>query len=1697
MKKIVSFMVFFSAFAYGVNTDIQADFIKFGDFTNFDKKLEISQNEIIKCDTKLNGIYESRIEENKNYIYFFPNNGEKFNFQTNKFEISEFEIIKNGFAVVKFNDFVDLENLKQNLRIYKKENMSKNDISYQINSQNNRIFFINFDEKTKDINLEISKNLTSKFGIKLNETAIKSSNDINFKDNIKAIDLEKNDILIRGASFDDGSVGARIYLKNYMQPSFKFVKINGISKLNLTSPEYLYHSLKENDSELENFWYFIDVKSDEIQTNKDYKITILKGFGDEYKLARKDYEFDFKTGDRKAFITFSDDKKYISKNAIISFKSANVSEVTLLINKIEDYNLRYFLNFNHEDYDIDKFLNEKLSKKFALNGDKNSIKEHKINFDFKDYEDGIYKISAVFLQDGKLQTVSKIAYLSDISANVSISDDEMFILTTRLSTGEILPKTKVQVFSDKNNLIFEGKSDSDGILRIKNKDKKASILLQNGDERGFVMLDEPVVRKNKSEKDIKTLLYFSSELVYPNENLSGVLVFKKSDFNALKDIPVKLKIYDSKNIEVLNKNAKTDEFGTVLINEKIGQTTGIYKFEVIFENEVLASKNFSVENFIANRVRNSILTDKDEYFENEVINASLMSNYLLGAPAGGLNGSLMATFLDDEGLKFDDYKDFSFTNHTLKSENNENKTINEVDFTLNKNGEKKVIIPMPSNITTSNSYKVLLQFSTNDNGKIINSYKRVSVFPYARLTGILSDKDFINSKESVKFSLISLDSKDKKPLNTNLDIEIYRNDFNYIYDSGRYVEQNDFILVDSFKTDKKEIEYKFENGGEYIVVAKDYLSGSSASVSVDVSGWGYNTNLNPKKAKQAKIKLQKDMYKSGEVIKGVVRSQIEKGILNISLVGKEIYDFQIQKIDGGNGEFELKIPDNFTGGYINASIFRDAKPNSTPLRTFANIPIKIDNSDKKVQIAVKHEKEAKNGSNTQIDIKTKPNSKVVLFAVDMGILDIISQKELKAFDFFNTPNSYNFAYYDIFDELSTYFANVNELSFGGDMMVKMASLKRDMSPVEKQMQRQFVIMKSGNSNDNGEIKFDIKFPQDFNSEVRITALVIDENAIDSANSYIQIKDDIVIKPSQSLYLIKNDEINFSLTIINTTNSDKNLKLDISNSKNLEITGFKNEINLKPLESINIDFLVKALKLGSANIKIIADDNGDIYENNTNLTIISQYPASKFFKTGFIKEPKELNANDETYEKFYINVSQTPQAVSLADDLINYPYGCTEQTVSKMIANHYFYSQNHDQKLLDTIKNQAGIVLSRIKNDGKFGYWSAYGYTNEYVSIYAADVLLWLDEKYKFLNDKQKELIFSGLKNTINEPFLTMYSAFVLNRYKKLEKSEINRIYDNKIYENNLVSRMMMSVILQTNGMEKHSEELYKTIQENVNLQIYNYNDLYFESDIKNKAFILFIAANMQKKDYFLDSIVADITRHLEVISNTQERGFVVRAFDEYFKNIDEGANFSLAFDDKKLDFKTQISRSFYIDNGRLNIIPNDENGLFYSVLSFGYEKVTPKHDDFNANAIRMEKNTNKKLKIFREFVDKNGKKVDLNSLKVGDKIFSKVRIFANFYAYNLAVDEPISSCFEIVNERLYPNERTKATNDKIRFAHKEYLHDRVLHFPETFSDEIVFFTPINVVKSGNCRLPAIKTEYMQSEKINDYDLETLEFKVGK
>ena len=236
----------------------------------------------------------------------------------------------------------------------------------------------------------------------------------------------------------------------------------------------------------------------------------------------------------------------------------------------------------------------------------------------------------------------------------------------------------------------------------------------------------------------------------------------------------------------------------------------------------------------------------------------------------------------------------------------------------------------------------------------------------------------------------------------------------------------------------------------------------------------------------------------------------------------------------------------------------------------------------------------------------------------------------------------------------------------------------------------------------------------------------------------------------------------------------------------------------------------------------------------------------------------------------------------------------------------------------------------------------------------------------------------------------------------------------------------------------------------------------FGSEIRNKAFMLLLHANHFEKNAFSDELADYLIARVDKLHSTQERAFTLRALRAYIKDVSSENKFKLIADGHDLNFDGRGAINIAPKKPEITIVPENGAAVYLGVSASGYKKLDVNH-----------KFDKKGLDIYRTFVGKDGKEIDINALKVNDVIYSKLSLKTNEFIRNGVINETISPCLEVVNENIVPNVRTEATKNSLTLEHQNIEDDRVLSFYSLSAskDAHVLYTPLRVVMSGKCMLP--------------------------
>ena len=446
----------------------------------------------------------------------------------------------------------------------------------------------------------------------------------------------------------------------------------------------------------------------------------------------------------------------------------------------------------------------------------------------------------------------------------------------------------------------------------------------------------------------------------------------------------------------------------------------------------------------------------------------------------------------------------------------------------------------------------------------------------------------------------------------------------------------------------------------------------------------------------------------------------------------------------------------------------------------------------------------------------------------------------------------------------------------------------------------------------------------------------------------------------------------------------------------------------------------------------------------------------------------------------------------SDKLVNYPYGCAEQRSSKLFELNFLVLGGGDSKEAKAREaDRKRFVLSGMqdvikmqKTDGSIGYWNQLSYTNNFASVYAIDMLLMLEKSGFALDSGVKSKALGWLRDfdPVNN-FQALYAAYILSTQGKLDRSKLNALYDQKRYEGGALEGYLMAATLKNEGLNEESKKVLKGVGNNFfNEQSDDPSD--FGSSVRNKAFILLLHANHFEKNEFSDSLADFLIKNVDKLYSTQERAFTLRALRAYIKDVSSENKFKLIADGRELDFSGRGAINVTPKKPEITIVPEGNASVYLGVSASGYKKLAVNH-----------KFDKRGLDIYRTFVDKDGKEIDINALKVNDVIYSKLTLRTNKFIRNGVINETISPCFEVINENIVPNARTEDTKSSLTLEHQNIEDDRVLSFYSLYykDDKNTLYTPLRVVMSGKCMLPAVITENMYDESMSDYDLSQHEF----
>ncbi len=1476
----------------------------------------------------------------------------------------------------------------------------------------------------------------------------------------------------------------------------------------------------------------------EFKSGKTYEINIQEGMPSiKGTVLENEFSTILTVPDLAPSIKFTSEGIFLpdSGNGLIEIETINLDTVSIEVEEIFANNIVHFLNGGYSSsrgygQNITSLGRSFFIKDIELHGMKNEKLQTTIDLAgiIGQRTKGIFKIS-VRNKKGRWLSDSRYTMLTNIGVSARMASDYLMVWANSLSEIEPISGAEVKLISRNNQVLITGHTDSRGIIIFDDIESKIDgfdpfvLLITYDNDKAYLRFDQ--CRLPISDFDVdgrpfisagyESFVYTDRGLYRPGDSIHIVSITRGFGCSLPDSFPIGLTILDPSGKTFKQFRASTGGQSYSAIDYRVPEyaRTGKYSAVVkIGEDYEIGRVGFLVEEFMPDRIKVTVETERKSYQVGETVNIDVIGKFLFGPPAAGHDLSGHIT-IEEESFSASGYSDFIFNDNNKQFSRQE---INLPDDTLDFNGYHTYKYAIPDKLKAPSILKALISATVSEQGgRAIGGYNGIKIFPYNKYVGIKLDLNgYAKIGVPVEFDLAAVDFDGQKSDIDSVEVRLYRSVYHtimrkdkegyYRYISEETVQPKDSSFV-SISKEGLSLKFTPNDYGRYSIVATDIKGGHSTSTSFYASGWGYApwAKTSPDKIE---IGLDQDVYSPGDKAKIQIRAPFG-GKLLLTVEKDKVLDFITIDMKENTAEIELPVnSDYFPNVYISATVIRPATEikKSSPGRAFGLAPLILSKKENNIVIDMQMPEVIKPNSKLNIDLflTNETFSELTLALVDEGILQLTDYQTPDPLDYFFGKRR---PHLDLYDNYSFVFPNIEkqESHFspaGGRMFSE--TRKRHLNPIRAQRIKPIALWSGIIETDRygkSSLQFDI--PQ-FNGTLKAIVVAVNKNRFGSAEKSVTVRDNIVIQESFPRFVAPNDEVNGLVSIFNNTGFDANieveLKLDgpvsflspaaesvfLKNNSEGEVV-FKFKSDLKP-EKINCTIIAKTV----SNQSVISFE----LANRPAQPLYTEYGSGSVTKdrAAVFEMPKDWV---EGTDRYILKTSSLPATrfVRNIEYLLSYPYGCLEQTTSKVFPLLYFGDLVRFVKpdLIGTKGAeyfiQEGILrlTGFMKENGYFSYWPGGESVNNWSSIYASHFLIEAKNAGYFLDKATYKKIIANLFDVAEEKNIyksgdacRIYAAYVLGKAGEIKKRTLN--YLKKLDPTDLspYSRYQLAGALAMAGEIDLAFELLPGEMFPETFEPETGGNL--SSGVRTNAILLDVLLEIDPKNSSIPVLVEALSKDAQVGRwyNTQQNSFALMALGKYFSKTPRP--------DFQGDIRIGGEKRYNIDTSKTEIIRQDLGGETITIAIEGEGNCYYYWQASGVSTSHAPEEFSRGIKVNKRYYNELGQEIKLDSITLGDQIICKITAEATDKTLsNVVINDLLPAGFEIENPRLKTTPRLSwIPTGSSGVDYMDIRDDRLLLFVDLYpKSPRTFFYSMRAICSGEFTVPPVSAECMYNSPI--------------
>lgn len=1502
-----------------------------------------------------------------------------------------------------------------------------------------------------------------------------------------------------------------------------------------------------------------------IETDTEYSIKVSQSLqSDKGKTLSQNHTKNLKTQPAQQSVRFlSQGYTLLPHDAALPIEAVNVSAVDLKFWRIKSDQLHQFLQnpYKTSTYqlrDLSEIADLVYSAQFSLDHTTNKTEQHQLSINNIGVlnEAGVYFVTMMGAENYDYDYASTWFIQTDIALHSRQYRDSMAVFAQHLPDGKPYQNVKLTAYDDKGHTKVGAKTDAAGFAKLSALTNKniQFIIAEHGRHIQLLRLNEPKLDlseypiNGRDYRPRELFLYAPRDLYRPGETvqINGLLRNDDARFETTLPFTVEVKRPDNRVIRHFNWAGDADGFYHSRFQLPENAMRGQWRFVVHFNDQHRQTYEFSVQDFLPERLSMSLKPEQTLVSTEEPANIHIQADYLYGAPAAGNRFDATITLSTAQKLFKEDYPEFNFGSNHDKGLND---TFTVDAEKLSEAGAGTLVIPnkwqdakFPLDITAHiNVYEA--------GGRPLSRYSRLQVWPYDRAVGIkpLWDSRFADPNSQNGFELIAINQTGEPIDMADAQLVlVHENRQRYWHwgdDGWAYRNQEDeqtvFSAIQPLTAGQPVSVQLPIQYGQYRLEVRDSHQNILSSYRF-FAGWRwYDPNdLQAEKPDQVKLQWQDHAVTPGSQATLSVQAPFT-GTAIITVEADDLLWHRVTEINQAQTELAIPIDQTWRRHdiYAAVTVIKAGQPKRKhlPRRALGLIHMPLNREPEHLDVELKHKDKVLPDKTLVVQVKVnnlkdRQSGFVTLAAVDTGILNVSQFETPDPFAWFFNPRQYAPAIYDMYGRLIAMIeAKKAVQKFGGD-----ADISRGGDKPKSEVQIVSLLSDKVPLNDRGEAEIEFKLPY-FNGELRLMAVAFNNSQIGSTDSTVKVAAPVVIEASLPRFMAKDDQSTAVIEVHNTEDTDSEIQLSIQADQALGGEHKDLTLSLTANEKQRIELPINATNhqgQGQLSIQAEASNSSFQMDRQWTLGLRAARPAITQQHSLIVQAGQTVSNKKDWHNHFESDGLKSVLTISdqiiLAEEqqlaeLLQYPYGCLEQTTSRawplILADQQDFSVYAKQSSRDLYANRhkhietaIGRILSMQKSNGSFGYWSNDSQEANWLTVFATDFLLTAQNQgysvpQNALNKATERLRYyvqsqfrlqSDLSRYLSDQHVfrvsvKAYAVYVLAQSQQLSVGDVRRVYDNIPKDINSPLPLAHSArALELMGDQQRATEAWQKVvdfQWQADRHAYYGN---YGSKIRDYAAVVRLGLESpllkqlpQSVLSMLPEIKSELTKRRWL--STQERGMLFRTAKSLARQSDGDwqINFINAGETTAIQRQQDLVNVYVGDDAKTDIkIENTGNEALY--VDWIYQGYPNKPMDLTEG-----------VSVDKQYYDLAGKVLDLSTVRSGDLVIVKISasldksigylpdallvdlLPAGFEPENQALDHAMS-----LDDIQIDGKTPQQWNENNRLMHEEYRDDRyVAAFTLSSYDATHLVYLVRAVTPGTYTVPQALVEDMYRPEI--------------